>query len=155
MKTVTWFVGIGSAGVIFLVDQLTKRLWFFPSDEGFFCCRGLLQQVTHKNHGLIANIPVPVSVIIIVTGALLLGLLFWWARISLTASLGEYVGVGVFFGGAMGNLVDRIELGYVRDWILLFGRSAFNVADVAIMCGILLMWFGRERSFIQGRKPPA
>jgi lipoprotein signal peptidase len=33
--------------------------------------------------------------------------------------------------------MDRWNLSFVRDWILAFHRSAFNLADVAIFAGLL------------------
>lgn len=50
-------------------------------------------------------------------------------------------------GGALGNLVDRLRLGYVVDFILVHWKHAwyypaFNVADSAITIGaVLLVWF--------------
>ena len=57
-------------------------------------------------------------------------------------------------GGAIGNLVDRLRLGYVVDFILMHWKEKFywptyNVADIAITVGIALMIF----EFIFGAKP--
>ena len=53
--------------------------------------------------------------------------------------------VALVLGGAMGNLWDRLTLGYVVDFILLHAGGhawpAFNVADSAITVGVaLLIW---------------
>ena len=55
--------------------------------------------------------------------------------------------VGLVIGGALGNLWDRVTLGYVVDFIQLHAGGyywpAFNVADSAITGGIILMlWDG-------------
>lgn len=46
-------------------------------------------------------------------------------------------------GGALGNLIDRIRLGYVVDFLDFFYSThhfaAFNVADMAISCGVMLL----------------
>ncbi len=51
--------------------------------------------------------------------------------------------LGCVFGGAMGNLWDRVELGYVRDFIHCFiGRHhwpTFNIADSAICIGAAIL----------------
>lgn len=52
--------------------------------------------------------------------------------------------LGMVLGGAIGNVVDRIRLGCVTDFIdvRLFGSyhwPAFNVADAAITVGIVLL----------------
>jgi len=48
-------------------------------------------------------------------------------------------------GGAVGNLIDRVQSGHVVDFLLFYWNSwhfpAFNVADIAISCGaVLLIW---------------
>jgi signal peptidase II len=51
--------------------------------------------------------------------------------------------LGLVIGGAMGNLIDRISLGYVVDFIDVHYAGwhwpAFNIADSAISCGIALL----------------
>ena len=51
----------------------------------------------------------------------------------------------LILGGALGNLVDRLLLGHVVDFILVHYRDwyfpAFNVADMALSCGAAL-WIG-------------
>lgn len=53
------------------------------------------------------------------------------------------LGLGLILGGAVGNVADRIRLGYVVDFIdVHFGGwhyPAFNVADSAITCGVILL----------------
>lgn len=55
--------------------------------------------------------------------------------------------LSLVIGGAVGNLVDRLWLGYVVDFIQLYYKSfywpAFNIADSAITIGaVLLVWDG-------------
>lgn len=55
--------------------------------------------------------------------------------------------LSLVIGGAVGNLVDRLWLGYVIDFIQLYYKSffwpAFNIADSAITVGaVLLVWDG-------------
>jgi signal peptidase II len=51
--------------------------------------------------------------------------------------------LALVIGGAVGNLIDRISLGYVVDFIDVHYRGwhwpAFNLADSAISCGIVLL----------------
>ncbi|MDQ3379220.1 MAG: signal peptidase II [Actinomycetota bacterium] len=51
------------------------------------------------------------------------------------------VGFGLLVGGGLGNLVDRARLGLVTDFIRS-GPNAFNVADIAIFAGglVVLVW---------------
>ena len=51
--------------------------------------------------------------------------------------------LGLIIGGAVGNLIDRIQLGYVVDFIDVYFRNwhypAFNIADSAITIGVILL----------------
>jgi signal peptidase II len=53
------------------------------------------------------------------------------------------VGLGLIFGGAVGNLIDRGRFGAVVDFIDVYWRGyhwpAFNVADSAITVGVALL----------------
>lgn len=53
--------------------------------------------------------------------------------------------LGLVLGGALGNLYDRLTLGHVVDFLFFHYKNfywpAFNVADSAIFCGVvLLLW---------------
>jgi len=62
------------------------------------------------------------------------------------------VGLSLILGGAVGNLVDRLRLGYVIDFLDFFLKGyhwpAFNVADSAVTVGTFWLLF----NIIQGRK---
>jgi signal peptidase II len=50
-----------------------------------------------------------------------------------------WVAAGLLAGGALGNLADRIRAGAVTDYVLIGGWPAFNLADAAVTCGVLLL----------------
>lgn len=60
------------------------------------------------------------------------------------------LGLALILGGAIGNLIDRLRLGYVIDFVELYYRSwswpAFNVADSAITIGAGFFLLGTLRS---------
>ena len=49
------------------------------------------------------------------------------------------IGVGLILGGALGNLLDRLRLGHVIDFIAVGPWPKFNVADSAITLGVILL----------------
>jgi signal peptidase II len=61
---------------------------------------------------------------------------------------GLWLPIGLLAGGAIGNLIDRIHEGAVTDFIDIGSWPAFNVADIEITFGvIILVWiyaFGEE-----------
>jgi signal peptidase II len=71
-------------------------------------------------------------------------LLIWMLRKPGTGTLLSF-GLALVLGGALGNLHDRVTLGYVVDFVQLHAGGyyfpAFNVADSAITVGVvLLVW---------------
>jgi len=69
-------------------------------------------------------------------------LLVWLLRLPRKEWLSA-LALALILGGAIGNLVDRIQLGYVVDFIDVYYKDwhfpAFNVADSAITCGVILL----------------
>jgi signal peptidase II len=51
---------------------------------------------------------------------------------------------GLLLGGAAGNLIDRLDRGYVTDFIDLPAWPAFNLADVSITLGVLSLLYVLE-----------
>jgi len=53
------------------------------------------------------------------------------------------IGIGLIMGGALGNFIDRAQNGTVTDFLHVhrgaFDWPAFNVADIAVTCGALLL----------------
>lgn len=75
---------------------------------------------------------------LVLTTALALGVVGWlFARNP--ARKGMWVAVGLVAGGALGNLVDRIRADAVTDFIHIGSWPNFNLADVAISAGVILL----------------
>jgi signal peptidase II len=53
---------------------------------------------------------------------------------------------GLLVGGAAGNLIDRIRLGSVTDFVKLPHWPAFNVADIAVTVGVIALIFVLEKA---------
>ncbi|MGN0012253.1 MAG: signal peptidase II [Candidatus Bruticola sp.] len=52
----------------------------------------------------------------------------------------SFLSASLIFGGAIGNLIDRIRFGYVVDFLDLRWWPVFNVADVALTIGVALLF---------------
>ena len=75
------------------------------------------------------------------TIAILVGLLLYLRKIP-GSMWGLRAGMALIIGGALGNMVDRITMGQVLDFIATPIRPGiFNIADVMINIGILLSLF--------------
>jgi signal peptidase II len=65
---------------------------------------------------------------------------------------GMWVATGLLAGGAIGNLTDRIRADAVTDFVDLPPWPPFNLADVAITAGVVLLVFLYLRDSEQGRE---
>ena len=76
-------------------------------------------------------------------GILLLAIRYQWSRLA-------SAGLILFVAGGLSNLIDRLAMGSVIDFMNVgigsFRTGIFNVADVAIMAGVSLLLIGQYRS---------
>jgi len=65
------------------------------------------------------------------------------------ANVPAAVAIGMIVGGALGNIIDRVRLGYVVDFVAIGTYPKFNLADAMVTVGVvLLLWasFREERA---------
>ncbi|APZ99493.1 signal peptidase II [Sphingopyxis sp. QXT-31] len=79
--------------------------------------------------------------LVAVTALVALAVAFW---MTVEKAKGDVIALAMIFGGALGNIVDRVRYGYVVDFAdLHFGEfrpfMIFNVADACITIGVLLL----------------
>jgi signal peptidase II len=86
---------------------------------------------------------VPSLVLILVAAAIVVVLLLLGTQMKWR---GSSIAIGLILGGALGNLLDRIFRGSVVDFIDLPHWPTFNLADVAITVGVVLLILGSLRS---------
>ncbi|WP_457670799.1 signal peptidase II [Thiolapillus sp.] len=79
---------------------------------------------------------------IVLTSLIAIGLVIWLMRLRRGERL-TGIALGMILGGALGNLIDRVRLGKVVDFLDFYWREwhwpAFNVADSAITVGVVIM----------------
>jgi signal peptidase II len=134
------------AFLVWLLDYVSK-FWAheYLGKEGITILPNLLVLVRGINYGGSNGIPsafmefcltVPAVLMFIV--ALSLGKSL---RSGKTVNSFQQLGLGLFFGGALGNWSERVLHGGVTDmvWIPLFGGLIFNLADICIDFGNLIL----------------
>lgn len=103
-----------------------------------------------RNKGVAFGLGGDISAVFIgATVVLLLGFLVFLAFRGGSGWL-VWLPAALLIGGALGNLADRVRDGAVTDFISLPLWPTFNLADLAIVFGVLLLLFDVERS--EGRR---
>lgn len=127
------------------VDQISK-LWIRESlvlGESV-SHEGALRITRIANSGVIFGAPAPLAVSVVLPLLVIAMCLFLYRRYVLSNSMLLNVATGLFIGGSLGNLVERIAFGQVTDFIEVISsgglvRTTFNVADLCIILGIILL----------------
>jgi len=78
------------------------------------------------------------AVVIVLTAAALLWMLVFFARSGARHPILP-VALGLVIGGSLSNLLDRVRLGFVTDFLDLRWWPAFNLADSFIVVGVLIL----------------
>lgn len=132
---------LGIAAIVIAVDQVVKALVTAKLSGGtrVDVLGGLLTLDYTENRGAAFGVFQSggwlfVTVALLVAAAILL----YYPRFQLGGMPGR-LGLGLILGGAVGNLVDRIRLGYVVDFVDLHWWPVFNVADSAIVVGVIVL----------------
>lgn len=150
-------LGLLLAAGLVVLDQLTK--WVVVQGmrlhESVPVVPGLLNLTYVRNTGAafgILSSPSPGlrSTLLLAFSMVAMGFVLWiWFREKPSSRL-QVASLGMILGGALGNLVDRVRLGEVIDFLDLYWGPhhwpAFNVADSAITVGVLLFLMGLLRA---------
>ena len=136
----TDFLLLQLAALVFLCDQFTKFLarTFLPfrdsfPDYGFF--RFTHAQNTGSAFGLFQGNNFPL-ILVAIFGIAVLVLVYYTQRRRTTLLR---TSLGLQIGGALGNLIDRIRLGHVTDFLDVGAWPVFNIADSSIVIGLVLL----------------
>jgi signal peptidase II len=79
------------------------------------------------------------------------GILYYYPRIARQDWLVR-LSLALVLGGAVGNMIDRLQQGYVTDFISLLNIPVLNLADISILTGVLILFIGLWRK--EQRKKP-
>jgi signal peptidase II len=128
------------AGIVVAIDQASKAAivsGLAPGERVDLALGFDLERVANSGvaFGLLEN--ARDGIVLAVTLAAL-GLVLGWFATN-PAKPGLWLGVGMLAGGALGNLADRIRDDAVTDFIDPPLWPAFNVADIAITAGVVIL----------------
>ena len=145
-RTPAW-LGPAVALVVVLLDQASKR-WAFDALAGGdvtsvvpgFLVFGFVRNTGSAFGMFTGSAPILAAIAVAVAVLLVFSIMKGNGRI------GHPVVLALLLGGVVGNLIDRVSLGYVVDFIELQWRGhniwpVFNIADSAITVGAVILAF--------------
>lgn len=129
--------------IVVVADQFTK-LWvrgtFVYGGEPQVVIPGFFNLVYVRNPGAAWGMLGGQQVILILLSVVVLLVLAIYHRRFLNPTLDHRIALGLMIGGILGNLIDRIKLGWVTDFldfhISTHHWPSFNVADAAICTAV-------------------
>jgi signal peptidase II len=147
-------LGLAAAAVVCVLDQALK-LWlllvFGLADRGTVAVAPSIDLVLTWNTGISYGWfqqegPLGQWVLLAVKVIVVALLWIWLAR---AGSRWSALALGLLIGGAIGNAIDRVAYGAVADFVLLYLETAtwrfnwyvFNLADVAIVAGVVVLLY--------------
>lgn len=141
------FTVLQFAALVLLLDQLTKYLVIQLLSPGFsFPFHGFFR-FTHVHNsgsafGILQGLNTPLIFVSFI-GIIILVLIY---RSQPHPSNLLRFSLALLLGGAFGNLVDRMRLGYVTDFIDIGPWPVFNLADASIITGLVILAWVLTRS---------
>jgi signal peptidase II len=144
-----WRLAGALCGVVVILDQAAKALIeanLFPGED--VDVLGPIGLTLSHNSGVAFGLASGGGTRLVLVTALALGVVGYLFSRDPTRP-GMWVAAGLLAGGAIGNLADRIRVDAVTDYIAIGNWPAFNLADVAVTAGVLLL------AYAYVREPPA
>jgi signal peptidase II len=131
--------------VVIALDQLTKHTlgtWIHPNQVRHVIPG--LTLVYERNTGVAFSFLAGTGALVYVVTVLALAALITFLLLRPARRL-LWLPTGMLVGGAVGNLIDRVTMGSVIDFIKLPHWPAFNLADTCITFGVIILVLVIER----------
>ena len=148
------------AGIVVLLDQLTKYMVranlpigvvFMPDLWLSQYARIVHWKNTGAAFGMFQNLSVVFTVLSFVVS---LVILYYFPQVP-REDWPVRLAMGMLLGGAVGNLIDRLMLGHVTDFISIWIIPVFNIADLSISTGVAILFLGMWMQERQKGSTPA
>lgn len=134
------------AAIVIFLDQISKQ-WITrnmeigesnPIIERFFYI------TYHRNSGAAWGIlQGQMLLFYVITAIAVIGIIIWYIKLDIKKEMVLAIALMLILGGAIGNFIDRVIYQSVIDFIQTiwwgYHFPIFNVADIALVCGSILM----------------
>ncbi|MFA6417360.1 MAG: signal peptidase II [Patescibacteria group bacterium] len=138
--------------MFFIGDRALKTLALQQTEAKLLLGKVFLFNFT-KNYNISFSLPLSGPILNISIIVIILGLIFVIYKLILKEkclSLKSLLLTFILFG-AISNMVDRLQYGYVIDYLELKYFTVFNLADVMISCGVLILIVSlmRDKKYVE------
>jgi len=139
-RTSQWLGLLSVAVAAIVADQLTKQLvtsQLALNDEVHVAGPLTIHHV--QNSGIAFGLFASATPVVTVLTAIAVGWMLWFFARAGARHPVLPVALGLLIGGSASNLIDRVRLGHVTDFIDLGFWPAFNLADAFIVSGVVIL----------------
>lgn len=136
-----WLALIVVAAAVIVADQVTKQVvgrTLALGDSVDIIGPFSIHHV--QNSGIAFGLFASRTALVIVVTAVAVGFMLWFFARSGRRHPVLPVALGLVLGGSIANLIDRIRLGHVTDFLDLVAWPAFNLADTFIVVGVAILF---------------
>ena len=137
----------GFGGMIIILDQTTKVLvrrnlalgeWWSPWEWLEPYARIVNWKNTGAAFGILPSLGEAIAVLAIIVA---IAIVYYFPRVP-REDWTLRLAMGLTFSGALGNLFDRLTIGWVTDFISIWRFPVFNIADLCITLGVIVLLLG-------------
>lgn len=150
-----WLLLLAVTVLVILADQISKalvvaNLALYEEWAPIESLRSIFTFTYVQNTGAAFGILPDGGAFFVIVALIVIGIILYFYR-QLPDSLPLIrVALGLQLGGALGNLLDRVRLGYVVDFFDFKFWPVFNIADSCVVVGaialVILMWWDERRA---------
>ena len=158
-ERMTWssFVFWSLVGFVLIgLDQITKYLAFHGSFGNFLGPIPGMRKLLYLNNDFAFSLPLPLPLMFAFYALILFLIIRYLAKNWLKLGDWSRFAWTLILAGAISNIVERVVLGYVRDFVYILS-GIFNLADGCIVAGVIILLiasFGernKERKFFNDK----
>lgn len=127
------------ASLLAFTDQITKYIAVEFLEKPFTIIENFFILNLAYNPGIAFSIDIPSQIVLLINIILLVIIIALAGKeVDLEKGLSQ-ISLAFIIGGGFGNMIDRISKGFVVDFISIWQYPTFNLADIYITLGVLLI----------------
>ncbi len=148
---------LGLMAIIILIDQMTK-IYIYNTmmlGESIEVIKNVFSITFHLNNGAAWGIFAGNIIFLVIITVIVISAIFYYILKNKVEDSFTKYGLILYVAGAIGNLIDRVRMGEVIDFfdftipIINYDFPIFNVADMALVCGFVLIFISviKEKNY--------